>query len=732
VNSIEELLRRQPGAQSRGLLAPSTATDLGATAPDTDPTLTVAPASERPTEQTFQVGSASERPTEQTFQVGSASERPTDLAIPLLDAQRVDPDQRVKDLEYSAVTGWPVAAINADPEIGRGVERNSIEKMLLNRPAIQRLLTNPDIAPLVVDDVGALAAIEDEMKPRDKEFSFWKPISSNIDNFQGAVGSMIEVLGEQTGGEDLKAYGKAQRVYNEQQITARGPTQSITGADTAGEALTGVVEAGLSQIPTQGVIWTGGGLGALLGGGLGLLGGPFAALTVPGGAAIGGFLGSLAASVTLMVGQTQSALKKRDPDLEAPLSVLSIGIAAGLLERATFGALSGKVQKSLGFNPADAIAKRLVGQGKAHVAKRAAAEGGKGMLREGTTELTQDTLVEFGTAFLTGQEVDLDKFGPQALESFVAGAIIGGGMSSTVALVTEPLKIKKAQAYHDNVVAVMDSARESALRTRSPEVFQEYLQSLAADTGREDIAFHAAPLVEYLSEQGLDPAEVLAEFGVDRKTLSEAYELGGDVSVDMATFVAKAADSEHLDAMLLNARESEKMPTMAQTSVLQETLAGVIDTAVADAKKMLDGQEPDTLGENTLAEYVEKITKQIKKTGIYPAKGAEDVGEVFGAWAHQVAQAYAAEGKEFDVVEFMIANNLSVERANFAPEQGAVQQEPVFEDPLLAEGAWTEQLVSGLADDGNFIELPAGVARDILKQRQSTAQALLECVRANS
>jgi hypothetical protein len=478
-----------------------------------------------------------------------------------------------------------------------------------------------------------------------------------------------------------------------------------------------------------------GGAGAGVGAYLGTLGGPLAPLTVPGGAAIGALVGSLAAGISLMLGQAQSSLKKRDPDLEAPYAVLGLGIAGGLLERATFGAVSGKVLKATGFNPADALAKNLVGKGAGYVAKRTGVETAKGMLREGSTEATQDTLIEYGTAYLADQNVDWEEFGPQLLESFVGGLILGGTISGATTPFIESVQIRKANAYHDSVVDVIDKARDSALRERSPEVFQEYLQSLAADTGREKLAINAQPVIEYLNEQGVDPVEVFAELGVSRETLNQAYVTGGDVNVDMPAFLTKMPDSEHLDTMIINMRENPKDATLAEAEVLKETVSGAIDKAVNEARELLAGDAAATR-EDTVARFEQSIAKQMKAAKIpgMSAQGARESAAIWGGLANQVAAAYEAEGKTFDVEGFFGNMGLRVERGTFDPERVAAEEITTeLIDPLEQDGSWMNIKVPvATREDGTITRIPAGVARDALRRRQEAAQALLECVSAAS
>jgi hypothetical protein len=263
---------------------------------------------------------------------------------------------------------------------------------------------------------------------------------------------------------------------------------------------------------------------------------------------------------------------------------------------------------------------------------------GKSTVIEGGTEGLQAIIEELGGTFLTDEGFSLGKAVDQALLEAVVGAGVGGGIRTVTATVESEGKIRRAEEHQQAIAALMNRTRESALRTRSPEAFNEFFQAVTERSGVDSVEVDVLPMVDFLRENGADPAKFFDDLGVDRDTVNKAYENGTDVSIKASSFISTLADSEYRDAALMNMRENPKALTMTEAQMRTEETQRRADQIATDVMTSIETQAVD-LG----AEYASKAAA----SGLYSPKESEQIGALLTSTYRTFAVDYEIAGVEF-------------------------------------------------------------------------------------
>lgn len=261
---------------------------------------------------------------------------------------------------------------------------------------------------------------------------------------------------------------------------------------------------------------------------------------------------------------------------------------------------------------------------------------------------------------------------------------------------------KRAEAFRAHVEDLLEKSRNSLLRNRSPEKFEEFFQSLSEDAGDTGVLVHLDPLIAALRDAGEDPLEFFQNLGLSNEEINSAFETGGDVRVPSEKFFPLMADHALRDEVLTHVREDEEAYTLAQA---EERTAELQVQAQVLAEQ--SGAELSDELSQTAVSVGEYISEQAAKSGPYSAAGARSVGAMWEAMFRTVASDYAAEGKEFNVEAFFEALNLDIRKTPFA----AREADPAVLSQAAAEyGISPEEYQQQLADaDGDVTKTPAFV-----------------------
>jgi len=245
--------------------------------------------------------------------------------------------------------------------------------------------------------------------------------------------------------------------------------------------------------------------------------------------------------------------------------------------------------------PLDKIVEPIVKTGKRGITRRA-----KNILAamglEGAQEVLVETLNMGYDMGVLGEDIKSEDAVQNLVDAFIIGGGSAGIMSSGTNIAGAVMDKRRAVSARQRTANQLDLARESVLRTRSPEHFTEYYQTLAEQNDLPTIGIDVEPVVDYLTEQGEDPGEFFQMLGVEADAVKNAYEMGLDVDVQAGKFFTEMPENPYRDIILMNIRETEAAPTMAQAEIRTEQMRERLDQAYeeltsADRKEVEDASK---------------------------------------------------------------------------------------------------------------------------------------------
>ena len=192
-----------------------------------------------------------------------------------------------------------------------------------------------------------------------------------------------------------------------------------------------------------------------------------------------------------------------------------------------------------------------------------------GALEEGMAEMLQDMLVDWGNGELDWTKEGLEKY----LTSFAVGGLVGGPMTGTLetpALVSQARANERAQRdglTNSTLQQIQDQAGDVKMRTRSPEKWREFLQSIGTEQGR----LYVEPTV--LQEAVAAGTVSLETLNVTQEQLDTATETGGRVQLNQIDWAANYAGGEVGQTLLENSSARADGYTPAQLRNFQDLVA---------------------------------------------------------------------------------------------------------------------------------------------------------------
>ncbi len=283
----------------------------------------------------------------------------------------------------------------------------------------------PDFSEFATISVQQKApAIQEETE----KATFLEALDRGVDSTQNMLFSATEAAGELIGDQDLTTYGREGRIFNENELKAAKPKQEFQSIEDWGDFGQYLKELAGDQIPFMAGPIAGGVAGAAAGA-------PFG----PYGIAIGSTIGAFVPSMVLGTGETQSAIKEKDPNAVEPGLAFAGGTAIGALDSILPGTVGKSVSKKLGLgselvkrfgkDKAEAIAtKALLKPVNDSMIKRTAKGAAIGMATESVTESVQEAISELTATYATDTDVDWKQLKHNMIEGAPGGFFMGGGI----------------------------------------------------------------------------------------------------------------------------------------------------------------------------------------------------------------------------------------------------------------------------------------------------------------
>ncbi len=225
----------------------------------------------------------------------------------------------------------------------------------------------------------------------------------------------------------------------------------------------------------------------------------------------------------------------------------------------------------------------------------------------------------------------------------------------------------RAEQHHARLAKVLETSDLSTVAAESPELFQEVLERITADTDLETVRVNAGGLhAMYEAAENPNAAlEFFQEAGIPPREIEQAISLGLDVAVPIGKFVNGVKEAEFREIVLMNVRDGMDAPTLAEAQVAQDE----VSAKTSEIIKQVIGDTDTTKTDTAAADIGDAIAAQIAETGIYSAEGSKQFGAMIQSALESEQREAELRGEEFDVAEFFTDTGLNIRRQNYADYQ---------------------------------------------------------------
>ncbi len=238
------------------------------------------------------------------------------------------------------------------------------------------------------------------------------------------------------------------------------------------------------------------------------------------------------------------------------------------------------------------------------------------------TEGMEEGLTEMADIAYETQKLDKDISFKEAVnrtfKAMTVGGFTGGGMGavSSVTDVADRYKAKKQAKLQENFFKSLgDNATNSKLFERLPESYQQLVKDITKDGPVENVYAPVEFFQSHFQEQGIDPAQLSKEMGIERQ-YQEAVNTGGKIAIPTDIYARNLAPTEH------NAVFAKELSFAPDQMSSRET-----EDFLKEAEKEKP-EETDKFRES-LEQAMTPIREQILK--LYPADIAEKNATVIEA-----------------------------------------------------------------------------------------------------
>lgn len=523
-------------------------------------------------------------------------------------ASKVEPDRRAKAMEIAGRMNLPVDVVerNFDTVAKQDeLAANDYDGMIEKTPQLAKWLAEPANAAVAKDDINSLGKLEEHTKEFGLMRSSMQALAVGFDRMNAGIAKLPGALYDTAalpqnlavkalGRPDLQVSApdwlRDQDSVNQFEARAKANTtpdmeRSVSEEISKGEytkASRALFAQFVANAPSQAAIIA-----------AALTGNPQLGL-------------AFAGATTAADANMEARAKGIDP-ASATTNALTHGvIEAGFESLGTFGILKaweGAIAKEYGKQVSREVFKDF---GKT-LAYSMAAEGNE----EALTSIGQDF-----SDYLTGVNPDaFHSMAQRALDAGIVGAASGGAMtapSGALAGAHRARQARQAEIAKDFLTKLKDSADQTKLKQRSPELQSGFLDSLSEATGIDKITIPIQAMETYFQSQKINTTKAMQELGA-LEAYTQAKEQGTDMEVPLSQWVDKMP-AEHYKALAndvrigpndlsINEHEQAKAETQAE---LEKAAAEVDPTAPS----------PELSREQSAKKVAEQVREQLKAAGV--------------------------------------------------------------------------------------------------------------------
>jgi hypothetical protein len=596
-------------------------------------------------------------------------------------AYDADPNEEAEVQELSELSGvGNETARNLKPELDKEkkIQELDIPNLQRRAPVTAKKISEPDFAMVGSDDIRTLEGIEWLLAAIPKA---WQQGQEQVEladiglrQLSGGEGFLDDVTEE-----DLRRA----KELEERQSTWLGDESWVEGGLVeAVRLLPQMLEMGENALTFGIPVGTANAGLALLAGQAGPQAGVLEELVTVPTAFLAGFIPAAKYGASWTAFKLEAGLAYRELDHltdaqgkgmdETTKRVAAVGIGTINAALETFSVAKG-VKWAGGDKILDAVNRKSIKEVmKKPTVKKAFGELGRRYalthITEVSTEIAQEStniiLTELAKEF-SGQDfegVTLDEVGERltgiAVKTAQAMMFLGApGVSANFA--HDLHQVKKSKQNQAIFQALGDISKDSTLHKRIPKKLEEAIAEMKERGDISEIGIPAEEFIKYFQENtefqldSPDAFDLFSKLNIEKNTVQEAIERGGDILIPLEKFVAHIAPSEHLAGLMPDLRMHPGDLTQREASAIE-----------ADLKERMDRlQERDDVDQERMAELdkQEQAVKNQFKQALIDAGTAPQVAEQ-QAQVHAAMLRTAAENTPgADILSLMQDRELRVE-----------------------------------------------------------------------
>ena len=581
----------------------------------------------------------------------------------------------------------PGVALNSDETLNILKERNKRQSiysldLAQTNPILMRHLTDPNFAAIAQDNVERLGLIEGAFTGivdfPDNIRQGWE--KGRLQTEQGKLGYQKALNVE---------LGKSNEVIDQriEEISVR--LQELEGDGSGMWENTGTLAGQMSGVLQEGIKF--GTVGGATGGTLGLLGGPFAPITVKGGF-ITGFTwgmatGSAKEGAMIEAGHQYNALIDMGVSHDVAKNVgIAVGLVNGGLEFVGLGTLTGPLKKLLIRETMQEVSKSLVKPTMVQVLRNTGTLAFRNYVTEiGTEELQELVNIageDFANYFETGEfesklltaegRTEISQRLAAVFEVVATGMIPLAGLSVGPTFITDVSRAKKATKDAAFIDSLTTLSTTDKTKVRNPNLFESYIQNVASDKEVPNIFVDAEIFNQQLRSNGIT-MEQLELFSPEiANDLKEINLSGGqgDVAIPTGTYAAKIAGTQLGIALQPHMRVTQDGMSAAEAGQFtneRDSLRKEAEQILNQQKELADEIRKDANAIQT------NINDQLKATGVYTPNQSKFLSYFVRDFVVTQANQLGISPSEFFNKYFY--NITTDDKFNVAPEQQLFNQD---------------------------------------------------------
>jgi hypothetical protein len=519
-----------------------------------------------------------------SFLSGEDQQNQVKQSLSIVDAMGITPDHAAEAKALAKKTGVPAIAVESNlPEVKKQAQRLDLVQAAKTNPDIARLLSDPNVAKITMDDVGPLTRVADTVR--------------------ALPGGALQGIGQ-----GLSGLGRLNDVAGRTIARTMDATLRGVGLDKLADATASVLNTNIPWWLNPGQIVKRPGdvvqkvgeevlppperqnMSTDISSGVGQVASQIAASLV-----------NPASAVALMSGQGAETLGARVD--QAHIAGTPEGDAA-ITMGATVTALTEKVGLDWLMNrvPPE-IKNKIVGQ----LVDIGLAGGGQALQQVTQTVMNNVVTQQFvnpNQKTFEGMDRDAISAGGSGM---IARAVLNAVTHANVrgqAIDQQRQTADQAVTQADALNRVVDVANESKTLQRDPDTFKQFLSQVSQDTGIENVHIPAEKLVEYYQSKGVDPFSVEA---LDKQDLATALATGGDVAIPLSDYVTDFG-KDHNEGLGKYVKMSDDGMTMEESESFHASLDDIVAQENESIRgEMEKGQAKEAPGDRVFSDVYDQL-----------------------------------------------------------------------------------------------------------------------------